>query len=481
MHRLVSIALCLLAASAAAAPSRLPPAVAEFVAAEAPVVALTHLRVIDGTGAPPRDDQTIVFADGVIRQLGPSASIRPPRGALVLDEHGRTAIPGIVGMHDHLFYAQYTDHMLLHDIPISATRLYLASGVTTIRTAGSINPYLDLGVKRRVDDGQMVGPKIHVTGPYLQGRGAFTPQMPELTSVEQVTRTVEFWADEGVTSFKVYSNLPAALASAAISAAHRRRLKVTAHLCSLTFADAIALGIDNLEHGLPTSSDFDEGKAADVCPDFQRHLATVAALDVASAPVQALIANLVAHKVALTSTLAVYESHLPGRAAQLRGRVAEALAPEALADALSSQLWVDEPDESFQWYRQWVPVFRNEAQFERAFVRAGGLLIAGADPTGDGGVLPGFGDQREIELLVDAGFTPLEAIHVATANGAAFLDEADRIGTIAVGKRADLDVVRGNPATRIRDIENTEVVFKDGVGFDSAKLIRSVRARVGVR
>jgi predicted amidohydrolase YtcJ len=197
--------------------------------------------------------------------------------------------------------------------------------------------------------------------------------------------------------------------------------------------------------------------------------------------VQKLIGDMVAHKVALTSTLAVYESHVPGRAAQLRGRVADALAPEALADALRSQLWVDEPNDAFKWYRQWVPVLRNEMQFEREFVRAGGVLLAGADPTGDGGVVPGFADQREVELLVDAGFAPLDAIRIATQNGAIFLGESDRIGGIGVGKHADIVVVRGNPAERIADIENVELVFKDGIGFDSEKLVRSVRGQVGLR
>lgn len=120
-------------------------------------------------------------------------------------------------------------------------------------------------------------------------------------------------------------------------------------------------------------------------------------------------------------------------------------------------------------------------QFERSFVKAGGLLIAGADPTGNGGNLAGFGDQREVELLVEAGFSPLEAIHIATANGAKYLGESDRIGSLAPGKQADLVVIKGDPSTRIADIENVEVVFKAGIGYDSAKLIESVRGTVGSR
>jgi hypothetical protein len=123
--------------------------------------------------------------------------------------------------------------------------------------------------------------------------------------------------------------------------------------------------------------------------------------------------------------------------------------------------------------------YKNDLGLERQFVAAGGLLIAGPDPTGNGGVIPGFGDQRELELLVEAGFTPLEAIRIATLNGATYLGLTDRIGSIAAGKNADLFIVKGNPAANINDVEKVVVVFKDGVGYDSAKLIQSVKGRFG--
>jgi imidazolonepropionase-like amidohydrolase len=120
-------------------------------------------------------------------------------------------------------------------------------------------------------------------------------------------------------------------------------------------------------------------------------------------------------------------------------------------------------------------------QFEYAFAKVGGLLLAGSDPTGNGGVLPGFGNQREIELLVEAGFTAVEAIQVATQNGARFLGREDQIGTVAPGKHADIVVIKGDPVKNIAEIENVELVFKDGVGYDSRKLIESVRGQVGIR
>jgi hypothetical protein len=129
--------------------------------------------------------------------------------------------------------------------------------------------------------------------------------------------------------------------------------------------------------------------------------------------------------------------------------------------------------------RRWVTMFHKEMEFERAFVNAGGRLLAGIDPIA--GVIPGFGDQREVELLVEAGFTPLEAIKIATLNGAQFLKEDDHIGSLTVGKQADIVIVNGDPSANIQDIEKVEIVFKDGVGYDSPKLIESVKGLVGTR
>jgi hypothetical protein len=174
----------------------------------------------------------------------------------------------------------------------------------------------------------------------------------------------------------------------------------------------------------------------------------------------------------------------PGRPT-LQPRVLDALSPEGRV--LLLERWVQSRDSAAIRKRYgsdaspWPAAFKKEMEFEYAFSKAGGLLLAGLDPTGMGGVIAGFGDQREVELLVEAGFTPLEAIHIATANGAQFLGDSDRIGTIASGKQADLVVIKGDPSKKIADIENVETVFKDGIGYDSVKLIESVRGAVGSR
>ena len=458
----------------------------QFLKVDAPVVALVHVRVVDGTGAPAREDQTLLLRGGRIEAMGAASSLTPPRGAQVLNLTGHTVIPGLVGMHNHLFYiasihsdekgAPLPPGRLAAEIPYSAPRLYLACGVTTIRTTGSVEPYMDLNLKRQIDAGVMPGPKMDVTGPYLEGLEPQLPQMHALRGPEEARRFVDFWADSGVTSFKAYMNITRADLGAAIQAAHARGLKVTGHLGSVTWPEAMALGIDNFEHGpVFTDTEFTTGKVPDTCPPVAASWGSWLKLDLAGPEVQGLLRDLVAKQVAITSTLPVFELMVPGRP-PLQPRMLAAMSAESKASYLTARGRVKVVPNGMM-----EQLFKKEMAFELAFAKAGGLLLAGPDPTGMGGVLPGFGDHRELELLVEAGFTPVEAIHIATANGAAFLGRLDRIGTLAPGKQADLVVVKGDPSTRIEDIENTVIVFKDGLGYDSAKLMESVRGHVGTR
>ncbi len=465
-----------LLASLARAQTTLAPAVRNFVKVDAPLVALTHVRVIDGTGAAPREDQTVLIEHGQIRAIA-SASSSLPAGAQVVDLIGHTVFPGLVGMHDHLFYPSGRDEglYLTNELAFSAPRLYLACGVTSLRTTGSLEPQTDINLKRMIDDGKIVGPKLHLTGPYLEGKGTFTPNLGELRDADDARETVEFWLKAGITSFKAYMNITRAELSAAIEAAHRRGVKVTGHLCSIGFREAAELGIDDLEHGLLVDTEFVPGKRPDVCPPQAEADAAMAQLDVKGEPVQAMIRELVKRHVAVTSTLPVFETFAPNRP-PLRREVLDALLPEARADYLTVCAQVAAGPHAAARAAE----LAKEMEFERAFAQAGGLLLAGCDPTGYGGVLPGFGDQREVELLVEAGFTPLEALRVASANGAQFLGESERVGTLEPGKQADLVVVRGDPSKNIADVEKVEMAFKDGVGYDSARLIDSVRGTVGL-
>lgn len=446
-------------------------------------IAIVHVRVIDGTGAPARADRTLLIDDG--RIVGEVAGSDPiSDGYRQIDGTGKSLLPGIVGMHDHQYYiarpnldaqGNGDDPVLVPQMTFTSPRLYLGNGVTTLRTTGSVEPYTDLNMKRAIDAGELPGPHMDVTGPYLEGAGSPFIQMHPLSGAADAARTVNFWADQGVTSFKAYMNITRAELKAAIDAAHARGIKVTGHLCSITYSEAAALGIDDLEHGFWVNTQLDPGKTPDVCPATDG-APTLTAMTADSAEAKALIALLVAKKVAVTSTLPVFETVSPHYRTLPPAQLAM-LTPEARADYfyLRTLQTGRSPARVAAVNKLWA----NELALERAFVAAGGLLIAGPDPTGAGNVLPGFGDLRAIELLVEAGFTPVEAIRIGTLNGATYLGVADRIGSIAPGKNADLVLVGGDPATDIADIAKVEIVFKDGVGYDSAALLGSVKGRYG--
>ena len=489
LKRLIAgCAAALVATQAGAAPILAPPkppgaAVAPYVRVNAGVVVLRNVRIIDGTGAPAQADRTLVIQDGKIAAVGPAA-MATPKGATVLDLAGYTVLPGLVGMHDHMYYiarpnldaAGHSEApLVVPQMTFSSPRLYLAAGVTTMRTTGSVEPYADLNVKTLIDAGEMAGPHMDVTGPYLEGATSPFIQMHRLRDADDARRMVNYWADQGVTSFKAYMNITRAELGAAIEEAHKRGIKVTGHLCSVTYPEAAELGIDNLEHGFFVNTQLDPGKRPDVC-SAGTGTPTLLAMTPQSPEADALIKLLVAKKVALTSTQPVFEQRVPGHA-PLNPKAMAVLTPQAREAYLFSRNLVNAPPR--ERFAENAQAFKNAQALERRFVAAGGLLLAGPDPTGNGGVIPGFGDQREVQLLVEAGFTPEEAIKIATLNGATYLGLADRIGSIAPGKNADLMVVKGDPSRTIADIENVEFVFKDGVGYDSAKLLESVRGRYG--
>ena len=464
-----------LAAAPAAGAQRadqLADGVRQFVSVDAPVVALTNVTVIDGTGAAPRPAQTIVLRDGKIAEVGPSASVKVPDGARVMDLAGHTVIPGLVGVHDHLFYTAAGGRAV--QMSFTGPRLYLASGVTTIRTTGGRSPYAEINTKAAIDAGRVPGPRVHLTAPYITGsENGSAGSMAPITSPEAARRFVAYWAQEGVQWLKAYTDISRASLGAAIDEAHKRGVKVTGHLCSVSYEEAVALGIDNLEHGLMASTDFVDGKPADTCP--VNNVVSLAQADPTGSDAQRVIRTIVDHDVSMTSTLAVYEPMVPGRPTKDE-RTLDLMSPEVRTSYLRVRYQIDSAGTS-----PFTPaVFQKAMAFEKAFVEAGGLMGAGVDPTGIGGALAGFGDQRNYELLSEAGFTPPQVVQIMTLNGAKILGVADRLGTAEAGKVADLVVLRGDLAASPSVIRNVTIVFKDGVGYDSAKLIAAVRGRVGI-
>jgi imidazolonepropionase-like amidohydrolase len=448
------------------------------VRVRADVIALTHARIIDGRGTPARDDQTIVIRNGRIAAIGDSATLKVPENARTLDVTGKTALPGLVMLHEHLFFTSRAGTgapFHINEMDFSFPRLYLACGLTTIRTGGSIEPYTDLEVKARVDSGALPGPKIFLTAPYLEGPPSVIAQLHPVQNAADAVRLVDFWADKGFTSFKCYMHLPREIMKVSVEAAHRRGLKVTGHIGAVTYREAAELGIDNLEHGFYAATDFVRGKQPDDLPIPGVFTTSQFELDVDSAEVTSLIKLLVDKHVALTSTLPVFEASVPGRPV-LTARELDTLSSQARENYLRTWARVNGPNNGRD-----LAIWKKMLVLEKKFHDAGGMLVAGTDPTGYGATIAGFGSLRELELLVEAGLSPVEAVQIASFNGARFLGVEQDVGSIEIGKAADLVIVAGDPAKNISDIRSTEIVFKDGVGYDSKKLIDSVKGFVGLQ
>ncbi len=463
----VGVALMLLLAPVQGQERVLRPGVTPFVSVNAQLVALVHANVVDGTGAPARADQTVILSGALIESVGPSATTAIPAGAQVLDLTNHTVLPGLVGLHEHTYFAGVRR---VTQMSVSSPLLYLAYGVTTGMTAGSQLPYHELNLKRTVDAGETPGPRFHIAGPYLNGPSRNAMSRNVLTA-EDARRVVAYWAAEGATWIKVLGTVSREVLRASIEEAHARGLRVTGHLCSVTFTEAAAMGIDALQHGFITNSDYVPGKRPDICPP--ENMRAQADVDVDSPAVQASIRSIVASRAAVVSTLGVYETFMPDRA-RLDPRALEMLDPATRAE-------VEETHAGLAQGGLVVPrrLLQKMMAWERAFVAAGGLLGAGSDPWGTG-LLPGIGNLRNYELLVEAGFAPEQAVQILTLNGARILGEDQRLGSVAPTKLADLVVIQGDPVRTPADIYNVVTVFQNGIGFDSTRLRQAAKGKVGV-
>ncbi len=442
-----------------------------------PVTVFKDALVIDGKGSPAKPHQTVIIRNGKIDWVGDDASATVPQGAKVIDLSGKALMPGLVMLHEHMYISATSFDPLyrnLRQLPFSFPRLYLAGGATTIRTAGSIEPYSDIRIKKDIDSGALPGPFIELTAPYIEGSNAIFPQMKETKTPAEAAAFVNYWADQGFTSFKAYVGVDKPILKAAIDAAHKRNLKITAHLCAVTYGEAAELGIDSLEHGFSVSTDFVQDKVENTCPP-DSNKPWLAKLDVGSDRVKQFLQLLIDKKVVIDSTPAVFEGALMDQP-RPPVDVLAAMSPEIRDSYLNLFARVKSAKPPYLGDIS----FEKTAKMEKMFYDMGGLLTVGTDPTGIGGTLAGYGNWRAIELLVEAdGFTPLEAIKIATLNGAIALGVDKQIGTIEPGKSADLVVIEGDPSKNINDIQKVQYVFRNGVGYNSRKLFDSVKGKVG--
>lgn len=462
-------------ASAADPTGRFSAEDASFVAYSQPVIAFTHIRIVDGTGAPPRSDMSIVLRDGRIAALGTSAAVTIPKDATVIPGAGKTLLPGLVMMHEHMYFVS-TKPGQFGEFPYSFTRLYLAGGATTLRTAGTLSVDADLNTRDAIMAGLQPGPDMDVTGPYFERAPAPTSKVLLLKSPEQAVEMVNFWADMGVNSFKAYQHVTRADLRAIVSAAHARGIKVTGHLCSVTFKEAAEIGIDNLEHAFLVPTDFVTDKKPDECPNPDKTRASIVALDPNGNAAGSLMQLLIDKHIALTSTLSVTETSTPGRP-ELPERALALLSPPLRARYEEAWARAQHSAEDAQ-SRALIP---QVARLERRFVKMGGTLLVGTDTPGhSGGVIPGFGARRELQIMVHEGFTFPEALRTATLNGARYLGREADIGSIEVGKRADLVVIDGDPTADVEALNDMPLVFKAGIGYRTDKIFTAMQGAIGL-
>jgi enamidase len=453
-------------------PSRpvITPETRPFIQVDAPVVALEGVQVIDGTGAPAKSDQVVLLREGRIAAIGPMGSVPLPPGATRLRLPGRTVIPGLVDLHAHSYFGGVKR---ITQMSTSGPLLYLAFGVTTAMSAGSMLPYQELAMRRAIETGRVPGPDYLITGPYLDGAASTSANSRALHSAAEAERVIDYWTREGATWVKVQGRISRALFADVIRLAHARGVKVTGHLCSITFAEAAAAGIDALQHGFITASDYVPGKQPDVCPAENMRIQST--IDVGSPAVQASIRALAATGVSVVSTLAVYETFSPTRF-RLDTAALAMLDPEVRREVEANHAALGRDG----GLTVSPTLLTNMMRWERDFVAAGGLLGAGSDPWGTG-FLPGFGNARNYTMLREAGFSPEIAIRILTFNGARILGLEQQIGAVTPGRQADLVVLDGDPLRDPGALYRVTTVFRAGVGYDAAALRQAARGLVGVR
>ena len=412
-------------------------AVTDFIKVHDSTVVIKNVTIIDGTGAAVKYNQDILVQNKRISAIGNTGELKAPENAQILDATGKTVIPGFIMMHEHLFHAKpfFGTYKAVH-MTNTFPQLYLAGGVTTMRTAGSIEAGADLNIKNLIEQGKRLGPTIDVSTPHMEREGLvgdYIAQLQSLYGGENIENWLNYWFDKGITSVKVYNNFTKDDLREIIKVSHARNIKVTGHLCSITYQEAAEMGIDNLEHSFMASTDFAPNKKENEC---QYGDLSLAELDEDDPKLTELMKFLIDKNVTLTYTPNVFEPFTDREVVPGGGDVA--LAPYLLEQMQTIY------DQSINTERDSLDLFSFKKEMKRVmkFHSMGGKIIVGTDPTGTGKTIAGYANQRLIELLIETGFTIEEAIKLATL-------KTEWLGYIALGINNPLSKVTVNSCTAL--------------------------------
>lgn len=435
-----------------------------FVPPTEPPTAIVNARLIDGTGTAPRTGCTVLIRGDRIAAVGVDVPV--PADAIVVDGTGSTLVPGMFDTHGHCFTVDGKDQYEAYPL------LFLAGGVTTVFSPGEMDPEAAYALRERLAAGTQRGARLLTAGPYFEKGES---DLRWLRGYRDQAEALQWLAEHGprMNGLKLLTQITLDEARAIVTEAHRRGLRVTGHLGSITAGQAIDLGIDRLEHGLFAMSEFSPWQVHGL-DAWAEKFAQIGALDLDSEPVQRLIDRLVEHRVALSATTVSFAEWAPGF---------EPVTPDwerylspAIRRVEGGRLRriAAMPEEQG---RKFAAGVQKQLAFLKRVHDRGGLVVTGTDPGGKL-LIPGYGLHRELQLLVQAGFTPLAALRAATQHAAMALGVERELGTIEAGKLADLVLVEGDPSQDIAAIGATRVVWQAGRRFDPVELRRAAEGKI---
>lgn len=411
----------------------------------------------------------VVRNEGILIVAGRLLAVNRPitaaeaQGARVIQlRDDQYVLPGFFDVHAH-YNMTLGPNGLRSDEWTYNPLIFLANGVTSTFPAGEYDPDSMMAARKRIDNGEQIGPRMYNSGPYF---GTARRGWNQSATAADIDHDVDYWAAQGARAFKAKGIAPEHLAEL-VARAHQHGLTVTAHLesgfrNSTNARDAILLGVDRVEHILG-GDQLDPTKPA--YPSWSR-------VDTASRVFKDIVALFISHHVMFdpTITAPVYFSQLQD----------------------GFDYWIDErtffTPEVQAWVKtkpprhavaSWDSLYWAMRRTTKAFYDAGGLLTLGTDNPSTGEFIAGFSAHRELHTLVLAGIPPAAALRIATINGARALGVSDKLGTLEAGKLADLFVIDGNPLSDIRNTRNVRIVMKSGTTYDPKALLQQAEGRIG--
>jgi imidazolonepropionase-like amidohydrolase len=414
----------------------------------ASTLAIVGATLIDGTGTAPVPDAAVVIRKGRILAAGPHSSVKIPRGARILDARGKTILPGLWDMHAHFEHVEWGP-------------IYLAAGVTTVRDCGNELEFIT-AVRDAVEQGRGLGPRLLLAG-VVDGSGPLALGVERVDTPEQARMWTDRYHAAGFQQMKIYSSIKLENLKAVAEEAHRLGMTVTGHVPEgLTGYQTIPAGQDQINHISYIAAMMQKPLAEDASRADRRNAA--ANLDLNSQQAQKALTFLKEHHTVVDPTIALFEL-FTGTTAKPPASFEPGIAkiPPELAQQLTD---VAPPNENTEIGEK---IFKKSVAIVGALHRTGVPIVAGTDQA-----VPGHSLHRELELYVEAGFTPMEAIQAATIVPARVMGLDKDTGTVEKGKRADLILIGGNPLEDIRNTRNVEYVFTNGTMYHAAELWQSV-------